>query len=181
MNEHTDIKSLEYSALESFVTEELGEKKFRTGQIFSWLHEKKARSFDEMTNLSKELREKLAEKTVLTTLAVEEVQTSKIDRTKKYLFALPDGNFIESVLITYKAGTSVCVQVGCAMGCSLRLDNRRKGEPCSVWSGPDPMPLKGTRESGSATVSSWALANLSTITTMCCPSFISSRMSRGRI
>ncbi len=121
MSERTDIKSLEFDELESFVTEELGEKKFRAGQIFSWLHEKKARSFDEMTNLSKDLREKLAEKAALTTLSVEEVQTSKIDGTKKYLFALPDGNFIESVLMSYKAGTSVCVstQVGCAMGCSF--------------------------------------------------------------
>lgn len=92
MSERTDIKSLEFDELETFVTEELGEKKFRAGQIFSWLHEKKARSFDEMTNLSKDLREKLAEKAALTTLSVEEVQTSKIDGTKKYLFALPDGN-----------------------------------------------------------------------------------------
>lgn len=121
MNDLTDIKSIEYGALEAFVVQELGEKKFRAGQLFSWLHEKRAASFDDMTNLSKDLREKLKARAVLTTLTIEDLQTSKIDGTKKYLFRLPDGNFIESVRMTYKAGTSVCVstQVGCAMGCSF--------------------------------------------------------------
>lgn len=119
MSELTDIKSLEYECLQDFVVNTLNEKKFRAGQIFSWLHEKKAASFDDMTNLSKDLREKLKSQATLTTLVIEDLQTSKLDGTKKYLFRLPDGNFIESVLMTYKAGTSVCVstQVGCAMGC----------------------------------------------------------------
>ena len=80
---------------------------------------KQAESFDEMSNLSAALREKLKECCVLTTLKMLEVQTSKIDGTQKYLFALPDGNVVESVLMKYKHGNSVCIssQVGCKMGC----------------------------------------------------------------
>ena len=72
-----------------------------------------------MSNLSAALREKLKERCVLTTLKMLEVQTSKIDGTQKYLFALPDGNVVESVLMKYKHGNSVCIssQVGCKMGC----------------------------------------------------------------
>ena len=76
-------------------------------------------SFDEMTNLSKAFREKLKETCVLTALEPLEVQTSKLDGTQKYLFALSDGNVVESVLMKYKHGNSVCIssQVGCKMGC----------------------------------------------------------------
>ena len=98
---------------------EMGEKAFRAKQIYEWLHQKQAESFDEMSNLSAALREKLKECCVLTTLKMLEVQTSKIDGTQKYLFALPDGNVVESVLMKYKHGNSVCIssQVGCKMGC----------------------------------------------------------------
>ena len=98
---------------------EMGEKAFRAKQIYEWLHQKQAESFDEMSNLSAALREKLKERCVLTTLKMLEVQTSKIDGTQKYLFALPDGNVVESVLMKYKHGNSVCIssQVGCKMGC----------------------------------------------------------------
>ena len=97
----------------------IGEKAFRAQQIFSWLHEKRAENFSEMTNLSAALREKLAENYTIGALRIETVQTSALDGTKKYLLALPDGNMIESVLMRYHYGNSVCVstQVGCRMGC----------------------------------------------------------------
>ena len=113
-----DIKSLNLEQL----TEELlaiGEKKFRAKQIYSWIHEKLVDSFDEMTNLSKDLREKLNENYTLNSMDVADVQTSKIDGTQKYLFRLHDGHVIESVLMKYHHGNSVCIssQVGCRMGC----------------------------------------------------------------
>ena len=113
-----DIKSLNLEQL----TEELlsiGEKKFRAKQIYSWIHEKLVDSFDEMTNLSKDLREKLKETYTLHSMEVAAVQTSKIDGTQKYLFKLWDGHVIESVLMKYHHGNSVCIssQVGCLMGC----------------------------------------------------------------
>ena len=113
-----DLKSLNLEQL----TEELlqiGEKKFRAKQIYSWIHEKLADSFDEMTNLSKELREKLKVNYTLCSLDAVAVQTSKIDGTQKYLFRLHDGHVVESVLMKYHHGNSVCIssQVGCLMGC----------------------------------------------------------------
>ena len=97
---------------------QLKEKPFRAKQIYSWLHEHLVTSYDEMTNLSKGLREKLKEYPI-TALEVVDVQTSKLDGTQKYLFRLSDGNVIESVLMRYKHGNSVCIssQVGCRMGC----------------------------------------------------------------
>lgn len=116
--EQIEIKSLSLAQLKNIVTE-MGEKAFRAKQIYEWLHQKQAESFDEMSNLSVAFREKLKERCVLTTLKMLEVQTSKIDGTQKYLFALPDGNVVESVLMKYKHGNSVCIssQVGCKMGC----------------------------------------------------------------
>lgn len=113
-----DIKSLTYEQLEENILA-LGEKKFRSGQIFSWLHEKRVKTFDEMTNLSTAFREKLKETFYLPVLEIEQVLTSKLDGTKKYLFRLEDGNVIESVYMVYQHGSSVCVssQVGCRMGC----------------------------------------------------------------
>lgn len=118
MTEKIDIKSMNQKELISFM-EELGEKAFRAKQIYQWIHEKRVDSFDEMTNISKKLIETLKETTYLTSLKKEEVQTSKLDGTKKYLFLLEDGNVIESVLMRYKHGNSVCIssQVGCRMGC----------------------------------------------------------------
>ena len=114
----TDIKSLNLRELTSFM-EGLGEKAFRAKQIYQWLHVKQVASFDEMTNISKALIEKLKEHANLVTLTKEMFQESKIDGTRKYLFCLEDGNVIESVLMRYKHGNSVCVssQVGCRMGC----------------------------------------------------------------
>ena len=113
-----DLKSLNLEQL----TDELlgiGEKKFRAKQIYSWIHEKLADSFDEMTNLSKDLREKLKENYTLNSMDAVAVQTSKLDGTQKYLFRLHDGHVVESVLMKYHHGNSVCIssQVGCLMGC----------------------------------------------------------------
>ena len=118
--EKIDIKSLEYEELAALMAE-MGLPAFRGKQVFSWLHEKLVRDFEEMTNLPKGLRQELAEKCELRNLTKREVLTSKIDGTKKYLFELYDGNLIESVMMPYKHGNSVCVssQVGCNMGCSF--------------------------------------------------------------
>ena len=113
-----DIKSLTYEEVLSFV-ESLGEKPFRGKQLYEWMHVHKVASYDEMTNLPGKLRQKLAESTAYTALTQVECQISKEDDTRKYLFALADGNMVESVLMRYKHGNSVCVssQVGCRMGC----------------------------------------------------------------
>ena len=115
-----DIKSLNMEELNSFILS-LGEKKFRAKQIYEWLHVKLAASFDEMSNLSVPLREKLKAECTLTRLEPVEILTSSIDGTKKYLFQLADGNVIESVLMRYHHGNSVCIstQVGCRMGCKF--------------------------------------------------------------
>lgn len=99
--------------------EQLGEKSFRAKQIYEWLHRKLVSSFDEMTNLSVELRCKCKERYELTALKQVRMQESTIDGTRKYLFALADGNLVESVFMRYKHGNSVCIssQVGCRMGC----------------------------------------------------------------
>lgn len=116
--EKTDIKSLNYEELQEFI-KETGEKAFRAKQIYKWMHEKLAEGFDEMTNLSGVLREKLKQTCIYTCLEPVEVLTSKLDGTQKYLFRLTDGQVIESVLMKYHHGNSVCIstQVGCRMGC----------------------------------------------------------------
>lgn len=118
MTEKTDIKSLNQKELAEFIVS-LGEKTFRAKQIYQWIHEKQVDSFAEMTNISKKFIETLEENAYLTSLKKEEVQISKLDGTRKYLFLLEDGNVIESVLMRYKHGNSVCIssQVGCRMGC----------------------------------------------------------------
>ena len=118
MTSKTDIKSLNQKELTVFI-ESLGEKGFRAKQIYQWIHEKQVDSFAEMTNISKKFIETLEEHAYLTCLKKEEVQISKLDGTRKYLFLLEDGNVIESVFMRYKHGNSVCIssQVGCRMGC----------------------------------------------------------------
>lgn len=113
-----DIKSLSYENVLETV-QNMGEKAFRGKQLYEWMHRKLAASYDEMTNLPKNFRDKLKEQTVYTSLEIVEVLTSKLDGTQKYLFRLADGHVIESVLMKYKHGNSVCVssQVGCRMGC----------------------------------------------------------------
>lgn len=99
--------------------EKLGEKKFRSKQLYEWLHVKLADSFEQMTNLSKELREKLQAEYTIWPLEMLERQESKLDGTNKFLFRLQDDHVVESVLMRYKHGNSVCIssQVGCRMGC----------------------------------------------------------------
>ena len=115
----TDIKSMDQAELTVFL-KELGQPAFRAKQVFQWLH-RGVRSFDEMTNLSKELRETLAQTCVLTPPVVERKQVSAQDGTIKYLWRLSDGNCIETVLMRYKHGNTVCIssQVGCRMGCAF--------------------------------------------------------------
>ena len=96
---------------------EMGEKPFRAGQVFSWLQ--KGARFSEMTNLSLSLREKLASSGIDQPVTLQETRVSRLDGTKKFLFALPDGNCIEGVLMRYHYGATLCIstQVGCKMGC----------------------------------------------------------------
>ena len=117
-NSKIDIKSMNLVELTEFVAS-IGEKAFRAKQLYQWLHVKQVYAFDDMTNLSKAFREKLDEVSFITDLKQEQVQISQIDGTRKYLFLLEDGNVIESVLMRYKHGNSVCIssQVGCRMGC----------------------------------------------------------------
>ena len=99
----------------------IGEKAFRAKQVYEWLHVKLVDSFDEMTNISKELRSKLKEYYVIPTVQMIERQESKLDGTNKFLFQLSDGHMVESVLMRYNHGNSVCIssQVGCRMGCKF--------------------------------------------------------------
>ncbi|MDE7311818.1 MAG: 23S rRNA (adenine(2503)-C(2))-methyltransferase RlmN [Eubacterium sp.] len=113
-----DIRSMTHQQLSAFL-DSLGEKPYREKQVFSWLHQKCAADFDEMTDLSRELRDKLKQTARLTVLKTAEMQESRQDGTRKYLFALPDGNMVESVLMRYRHGNAVCIssQAGCRMAC----------------------------------------------------------------
>ncbi len=99
---------------------DMGEKPFRAEQIFKWLYQEKVKSFDEMTNISLELREKLKENYTMCNFNILKKQVSK-DGTIKYLFDILDGNAIETVLMSYHHGYSICVssQIGCKMGCKF--------------------------------------------------------------
>ena len=116
----TDLCSLTLPELQEEMRA-LGEKSFVAGQIFRWLHVQHAASFDEMTNLSKALREKLKKNYAIYTCAIEKKLVSVYDKTVKYLFTLHDGERIESVVMHYKYGHTICVssQVGCIMGCTF--------------------------------------------------------------
>ncbi len=113
----TDLRSLTPEELRAAL-QDLGQPSFRADQIFDWLHRKKVRTLDEMTNLPKALREKLKEDFTLSTLTLHTRQISR-DGTRKYLFLLPDRQAVESVLMHYDYGSTVCIssQVGCRMGC----------------------------------------------------------------
>ena len=115
----TDIKSMTQPELAAWLKER-GEPAFRAKQLFLWLH-RGAGSFDEMTNLSKSLREKLAAECRITRPQVARKQVSALDGTIKYLWQLQDGNCIETVLMRYHHGNTVCIssQVGCRMGCAF--------------------------------------------------------------
>ncbi|MBE6772405.1 MAG: 23S rRNA (adenine(2503)-C(2))-methyltransferase RlmN [Ruminococcaceae bacterium] len=100
---------------------EMGIQKFRAKQVYEWLHRHLACSYDEMLNLPKLLRDELSEKFPLYNCEIARKQVSKIDNTVKYLFKLHDGDFVESVVMKYKYGYTICVssQVGCKMGCAF--------------------------------------------------------------
>ena len=113
-----DIKSMTMTELQEDL-ESRGEKAFRAKQLYEWMHVKLAEGFEEMTNLSKVLRESCKSWYTYTSLKALRIQESGIDGTKKFLFELSDGNVVESVWMKYKQGNSVCIssQVGCRMGC----------------------------------------------------------------
>ena len=115
----TDLKSLLPEELEKLIID-LGEPKFRAKQVFQWLS-KGVRSFDEMNNLPKPLREKLAADSYINSLTMLKKQVSAIDGTIKYLWELRDGNAVETVVMRYNHGNTVCIssQVGCRMGCAF--------------------------------------------------------------
>ncbi len=115
-----DIKSLNFNELENeLVNRKL--QKFRAKQIFDWLHNKKVTTFDDMSNISKDMINKLDQDFYITKFDLETKLVSKIDGTTKYLLKLADGNFIEAVVMKYKHGNSLCIstQVGCKMGCEF--------------------------------------------------------------
>ena len=114
-----DIKSMDLAEMTAFF-KELGEPSFRARQVFRWLH-RGAVSFDTMSDLSKSLRERLNDRCYINSITVERKQVSAIDGTIKYLWRLRDGSCIETVLMRYKHGNTVCIscQVGCRMGCAF--------------------------------------------------------------
>ena len=120
----TDIKSMTREELGAAFAA-MGQPRFRAGQVFAWLH-RGVRSFDEMTNLPKALREQLAGQYELTAPAVARKQVSAKDGTIKYLWRLGDGHCVESVLMRYHHGNTVCIssEVGCAMGCAFCASTR---------------------------------------------------------
>ena len=115
-----DIKSLNLEELKSLM-KDISQPSYRAGQIYDWMHNKLATDYDSMSNLPESLREILKKDYPYTVLTIDRMQESKSDGTRKYLFALPDGNFVESVFMRYKHGNSVCIssQVGCRMGCKF--------------------------------------------------------------
>lgn len=118
--EKIDILSLTKDELTEKVIE-MGEKSFRAKQIYEWLHVKKVVDFSEMSNLSAQFREELSRKFCVKSLKIKKRLVSGIDNTVKYLYELPDGEAVESVLMEYKHGNSLCIssQVGCKMGCKF--------------------------------------------------------------
>jgi 23S rRNA (adenine2503-C2)-methyltransferase len=115
-----DIKSLNLRELEYEFTQ-MGEKKFRAKQVYDWLHIKNVSSFDKMSNVSVQLINQLDNRFYITSLKVIKKLVSCIDNTVKYLYELNDKNFVETVLMQYKHGMSICIstQVGCKMGCKF--------------------------------------------------------------
>jgi len=115
-----DLTGLELHALQDYLSS-VGQPKFRAKQIYEWIHQKRVQSFDEMSNLPKALRGQLKETASLTVFQVQRKLVSKLDGTVKYLYALPDGECVETVMMRYQHGNSLCVssQVGCKMGCAF--------------------------------------------------------------
>ncbi len=116
----SDIRSMNFAELSSALAE-MKLPSFRAKQIYEWLHKHLASSYDEMTNIPASLREALKEKYPLHSCGIVRKQVSKLDGTVKYLFSMYDGDYIESVVMKYKYGYTICVssQVGCKMGCAF--------------------------------------------------------------
>jgi len=132
--EHVDLKDLSLESLEAYLLG-LGKEKYRAKQIFKWLYQRGATTFDDMTDLSKDFRRELSLKSRITSFVPDTVEISK-DGTKKFLFVLEDGSSIESVLIPEEDRATLCVstQVGCAMGCRFCLTgtfNLKRNLRCS--------------------------------------------------
>lgn len=115
-----DLRSMSWEELALWMGE-LGQPRFRTGQLFSWLHLHPAPSFGDMSNLPKSLLAQLEADASLTELSIRRKLVSRLDGTVKYLFALPDGELVETVVMDYHHGLSICLstQVGCRMGCGF--------------------------------------------------------------
>ena len=137
--EKIDILSLTKEELTGQITA-MGEKAFRAKQIYDWLHVKKVSDFSQMSNISAQFREELSRKFCLKHLIIKKKLVSALDNTVKYLYGLPDGEAVETVLMEYKHGNSLCIstQVGCRMGCRFcastqagRVRNLEAGEICS--------------------------------------------------
>lgn len=120
MEDKTDILSLSLEELQEKLLQ-IGEKKYRALQVFQWLHCKNAVSFDQMTNISAQTKKLLVENFYINSLKIQKRLVSTIDNTVKYLYVLPDGNKVETVLMEYHHGNSICLstQVGCKMGCKF--------------------------------------------------------------
>lgn len=118
--EKIDILSLGFEELQEKLLQ-IGEKKYRALQVFQWLHDKKVKSFRQMTNISAQTRALLEENFYINSLKIQKRLVSNIDNTVKYLYVLPDGNKVETVLMEYHHGNSICLstQVGCKMGCKF--------------------------------------------------------------
>ena len=133
----TDIMSLTLGELKDFA-ESIGEKPFRAAQIFKWLHQKRAGDFDAMTDLPLPLRERLKAEFSFGHIKPVKILTSASDGTVKLLFELCDGNHVETVLMRYEHGDSLCVstQAGCKMGCRFCASTiagfKRNLEPCEI-------------------------------------------------
>ncbi|MBW2646848.1 MAG: 23S rRNA (adenine(2503)-C(2))-methyltransferase RlmN [Deltaproteobacteria bacterium] len=124
MEPKTDIKSFSETALAEWLSQR-GAKPYRTGQILRWVYLRHATSFDQMTDLSKRLRELLSGHLTISRLETARIEQSN-DGSRKYLFKLEDGNFIESVLIPEKTHWTLCIssQIGCAQGCRFCLTGK---------------------------------------------------------
>ena len=113
-----DVKSMSLEELTLWLAAK-GQPRFRAGQVFRWLHKRMALDFSEMSDLPSSLRELLERECYITGVKIQKKLVSEVDDTVKYLYALPDGNCIEAVLMRHRHGLSLCVstQVGCRMGC----------------------------------------------------------------
>ena len=115
-----DLLSLSLDEMKQFVLS-IGEPGFRGKQLYQWMHQKQTFDYNQMSNIPKKMIEKINERATIFLPEIVEVQTSKIDGTQKFLFQLQDHHMVESVLMKYKHGNSVCIstQVGCKMACTF--------------------------------------------------------------